>query len=107
MSRWVQLLAVSLVVNEINTIFLEEFQSNIFNLTFLVNGGWGVWGSFGKCSKTCGGGLKEKTRRCNKPSAEYGGLECKGKDKISKPCRTKPCRTSFESSNTDTMILNQ
>ena len=41
-----------------------------------MNGGWGVWGSFGKCSKTCGGGLKEKIRLCNKPSAKYGGLEC-------------------------------
>ena len=85
--------------------FWKNFNQIFSNFTFLVNGGWGVWGSFGKCSKTCGGGLKEKIRRCNKPSAKYGGLECNGKDKISRPCRIKPCRTTFESSIRDTMIL--
>lgn len=32
-----------------------------------INGGWGKWQAFGKCTRTCGGGIKKAYRECNNP----------------------------------------
>merc|ERR1712193_233845 len=49
-----------------------------------VNGGWS---DFGKCSKTCGGGVQ--TRKCSKPAPANGGKKCVGAS--SQKCNTKAC----------------
>ena len=57
----------------------------------VVNGGWGTWGSFGRCSKTCGGGHKTRTRRCDNPAPSTNGANCPGSTSQSVKCNTKTC----------------
>ena len=79
-------------VKLLNTI-LENFKSsqerisgflNVYNLVFLqiclaghcrheprvpgpIDGGWGSWGSYEACTRTCGGGVRYRSRQCNNP----------------------------------------
>lgn len=41
-----------------------------------VNGNWGDWTEWTDCSQTCGGGIKSRTRLCNKPLPKNGGSDC-------------------------------
>jgi len=41
-----------------------------------VNGGYGPWGQFGVCTVTCGGGVRQRERQCNKPEPKYSGKTC-------------------------------
>ena len=43
------------------------------------------WSAFSKCSKSCGGGIKTRTRRCSGPGS------CTGKSSETFPCRTGKC----------------
>lgn len=52
-----------------------------------------VWGEFGKwttCSKSCGSGVKSRTRSKLK-EAENGGSECRGDSKETESCNTQGC----------------
>ncbi|CAL8268628.1 unnamed protein product [Merluccius merluccius] len=42
------------------------------------DGGWGSWSAFGSCSRTCGGGVQYRTRRCTSPQPANGGRPCIG-----------------------------
>ena len=79
----------------------------IKNINISVNGRWSQWGKFTVCTKTCGGGTRQRERRCNKPEPKNGGKMCpggkivktelnigeNGKWKVDKQeCRTKACR---------------
>lgn len=55
----------------------------------VVNGGWGNWGSMGKCSRTCGGGIQFAERECNTPAPKNGGRYCVGERKKFSICNTK------------------
>ena len=57
-----------------------------------MNGGWGPWSSFSRCSKTCGGGLRTRTRRCDKPVPSTNGANCPGSASHSEKCNIKTCR---------------
>jgi len=61
-----------------------------------VDGGYGPWGSWGQCSKTCGRskGVKRRDRLCNNPAPKNGGKDCSnlGKDSETKSC-TPPKKT--------------
>jgi len=51
----------------------------------LFSGGtWSEWGEFSGCSKTCGTGIKSRTRFC------YGG-ECPGDAQQTVQCYSKEC----------------
>ncbi|KAK7451361.1 hypothetical protein BaRGS_00039833, partial [Batillaria attramentaria] len=56
-----------------------------------VNGGWSAWSPFRECSETCGGGVQFRTRRCTRPKPAYGGRNCKGNARETRPCNTQPC----------------
>ena len=56
-----------------------------------MNGGWGRWSSYGSCSKTCGGGVKERTRQCNNPTPKHGGSKCRGVERDITYCAMIGC----------------
>ena len=57
----------------------------------VVNGRWGKWGAFTKCTKTCGGGIRERFRQCNNPAPDNGGKKCHGFSVEQQKCNTKTC----------------
>jgi len=56
-----------------------------------INGGWGEYSAFSKCSKCCGEGEQVRVRRCNNPLPRYGGSLCKGESIDRRPCNEGPC----------------
>ncbi|XP_020625947.1 SCO-spondin-like isoform X2 [Orbicella faveolata] len=51
-----------------------------------VNGGWTIWGRWDKCSVTCGGGTKTRSRSCTNPPAAHGGKTCVGLKEMTQDC---------------------
>ncbi|XP_063427422.1 uncharacterized protein LOC134710933 [Mytilus trossulus] len=56
-----------------------------------VDGGWSDYTSWGKCSKSCGGGMQSRTRTCTKPAPSNGGKSCEGGATETKACETNKC----------------
>ena len=56
-----------------------------------MNGAFGQWKSWSKCSKKCGGGIKIRKRNCDKPKPKHGGKKCHGKKVQKAKCNVKPC----------------
>ena len=50
-----------------------------------------MWGNWSDCSKTCGEGLKNRTRECNNPKPMYGGRSCEGSSTDVGICKYKEC----------------
>nr|XP_061818785.1 A disintegrin and metalloproteinase with thrombospondin motifs 2-like [Nerophis lumbriciformis] len=42
------------------------------------DGEWGSWSSYSSCSRTCGGGVRIRTRICDNPPPANGGRTCSG-----------------------------
>lgn len=55
-----------------------------------VNGGWGLWSSWGECSASCGVGTSVRRRRCNSPPPANGGRGCDGTSVESRTCSVAP-----------------
>ncbi|XP_077969042.1 A disintegrin and metalloproteinase with thrombospondin motifs gon-1-like isoform X2 [Styela clava] len=49
---------------------------------------WNKWGDWSKCSKTCDGGTRERSRSCNKVTT---ATSCKGKSKEIEQCLLNKC----------------
>ena len=56
-----------------------------------VDGNWGKWGNWTICSKTCGEGLKNRTRECNNPTPMFGGKSCDGNSTDVDRCKDREC----------------
>lgn len=56
-----------------------------------IHGNWSVWSKFSDCSKSCGGGLQTRTRHCDNPSPQYGGLNCTGESTDIRNCNEHDC----------------
>ncbi|XP_076378705.1 A disintegrin and metalloproteinase with thrombospondin motifs 9 isoform X1 [Megalopta genalis] len=56
-----------------------------------VNGQWGEWGSYGECSRTCGGGVQKKYRECNNPPPQNYGNYCVGARVKYRSCNLEDC----------------
>ena len=56
-----------------------------------VNGTWSQWSQFTLCSKTCGGGVRTRTRSCNNPPSLRGGLPCVGLPVDCEDCNENAC----------------
>ncbi|XP_005404818.1 PREDICTED: SCO-spondin [Chinchilla lanigera] len=54
-------------------------------------GGWGPWGPWSSCSRSCGGGLRSRTRACDQPPPEGLGLFCEGPQAQGETCQAQPC----------------
>ena len=57
----------------------------------IVHGNWTDWTPFGTCSKTCGGGIKNRFRTCTNPKPQHGGRDCEGSLVESMDCNILPC----------------
>ena len=56
-----------------------------------VDGGWGEWKEWGECSKTCGRGVRRRTRPCDSPSPLHGGRKCPGGSTEKESCKRMTC----------------
>ncbi|XP_062517870.1 coadhesin-like [Corticium candelabrum] len=56
-----------------------------------VDGGWSHWGEWSSCSSTCKGGRKYRSRQCNNPLPQGGGLCCPGRDVDAQDCADVDC----------------
>lgn len=56
-----------------------------------VDGGFTNWGNFGDCDKSCGSGVKRRTRTCSNPPPAHGGKNCEGPVDEVEECNTAPC----------------
>ena len=56
-----------------------------------MSGGWSSWSTWGDCSRTCGGGVCFRTRRCDNPRPIYGGRPCSGQSEEFRLCNIYRC----------------
>ena len=58
-----------------------------------TDGGYSEWSKFGPCSKSCGGGIQQRSRNCTKPTSQNGGKSCRvlGPQTETKLCNIVPC----------------
>ncbi|XP_075524817.1 ADAM metallopeptidase with thrombospondin type 1 motif A isoform X1 [Dermacentor variabilis] len=56
-----------------------------------VDGEWGPWQEYERCSRTCGGGIQSTRRECNSPTPAFGGRYCTGQRVKYRSCNTQPC----------------
>ncbi|KAG7484809.1 hypothetical protein MATL_G00054810 [Megalops atlanticus] len=60
----------------------------------VMDGGWAEWGPWGKCSRTCGGGVEFSRRECTHPEPQNGGKYCEGQRVKYQSCNTQACESS-------------
>ncbi|XP_041948018.1 LOW QUALITY PROTEIN: A disintegrin and metalloproteinase with thrombospondin motifs 2 [Alosa sapidissima] len=59
------------------------------------DGSWGQWSKFGSCSRTCGGGVRFRTRQCDNPIPANGGRTCYGNSYEFQLCSMDGCAKAF------------
>ncbi|XP_057183994.1 A disintegrin and metalloproteinase with thrombospondin motifs 3 isoform X2 [Triplophysa rosa] len=60
------------------------------------DGAWGDWSKYGSCSRSCGTGVRFRTRQCNNPVSSNGGQDCPGVNYEYQLCNTDDCPKHFE-----------
>ena len=60
-----------------------------------VDGLWGSWRPWSKCSKTCGGGTEEWSRNCDSPTPSHGGEYCQGEPMEVRLCNKNQCKLNY------------
>uniref|UniRef100_A0A8B9S8T9 ADAM metallopeptidase with thrombospondin type 1 motif 14 n=1 Tax=Apteryx owenii TaxID=8824 RepID=A0A8B9S8T9_APTOW len=60
------------------------------------DGSWSSWSKFGSCSRTCGGGVRSRSRSCSNPPPAYGGRHCPGATYEYQVCNTEECPGPYE-----------
>ncbi|XP_043576427.1 A disintegrin and metalloproteinase with thrombospondin motifs 3-like isoform X1 [Chiloscyllium plagiosum] len=61
-----------------------------------VDGSWGPWSKLGSCSRTCGSGVRFRTRQCINPAPANGGQDCPGVNYEYQLCNKEDCPRHFE-----------
>ncbi|XP_060792363.1 A disintegrin and metalloproteinase with thrombospondin motifs 2 isoform X2 [Neoarius graeffei] len=70
------------------------FKGHCIKLTSDIlrqDGQWGQWTKFGSCSRTCGGGVRFRTRQCDNPIPANGGRTCYGNNYEFQLCNNDEC----------------
>uniref|UniRef100_A0A672J5U8 ADAM metallopeptidase with thrombospondin type 1 motif, 3 n=1 Tax=Salarias fasciatus TaxID=181472 RepID=A0A672J5U8_SALFA len=60
------------------------------------DGAWSSWSKYGSCSRSCGTGVRFRTRQCNNPAPSNGGQDCPGVNYEYQLCSTDDCPKHFE-----------
>ncbi|XP_034518531.1 A disintegrin and metalloproteinase with thrombospondin motifs 14 isoform X6 [Ailuropoda melanoleuca] len=60
------------------------------------DGGWSSWTKFGSCSRSCGGGVRSRSRSCDNPPPAYGGRLCSGPEFQYQICNSEECPGPYE-----------
>lgn len=91
-TRWLLKMVFYIKENEGASVFLN-LKLDILNKlwSFSVDGKYGDWSEFNKCSVSCGGGTQRKTRACNNPAPAFGGRTCEGPSVVTQSCNTHHC----------------
>ncbi|XP_052771166.1 cell surface hyaluronidase-like [Mya arenaria] len=61
-----------------------------------VDGGWGLWGGWSECSRSCGEGTQYRLRQCNNPLPQGAGASCEGDAAQPRTCQTIFCPINGE-----------
>uniref|UniRef100_A0A8C8RV15 Hemicentin-1 n=1 Tax=Pelusios castaneus TaxID=367368 RepID=A0A8C8RV15_9SAUR len=56
-----------------------------------VDGNWGTWQAWSRCSASCGGGEQTRTRLCTNPAPSNGGRPCPGDFSQLSRCNIHSC----------------
>lgn len=56
-----------------------------------VDGGWGEWGPWSECSRSCGAGVSIMERKCDHPKPTNGGKFCTGERRRYNICNVESC----------------
>lgn len=56
-----------------------------------IDGNWGEWKRWSRCTKECGTGKKRRLRLCNNPKPQFGGRYCPGDGFQDMDCNTQEC----------------
>ncbi|XP_073734962.1 A disintegrin and metalloproteinase with thrombospondin motifs 14 isoform X1 [Callorhinus ursinus] len=64
--------------------------------TYGQDGGWSSWTKFGSCSRSCGGGVRSRSRSCDNPPPAYGGRPCSGPEFQYQICNSEECPGPYE-----------
>ncbi|XP_034033452.1 A disintegrin and metalloproteinase with thrombospondin motifs 2-like [Thalassophryne amazonica] len=70
------------------------FKGVCINLTpdlLRQDGGWSTWSPYGSCSRSCGGGVQFRTRRCDNPLPANRGRPCFGNIHEFQMCSQEAC----------------
>ena len=65
------------------------------NSYFKVDGGWSAWTDWTSCSKSCGGGIATRIRRCDSPPTDPEGIQCQGNNSEKILCNEEKCPGKF------------
>uniref|UniRef100_A0A3Q2WH81 ADAM metallopeptidase with thrombospondin type 1 motif, 3 n=1 Tax=Haplochromis burtoni TaxID=8153 RepID=A0A3Q2WH81_HAPBU len=60
------------------------------------DGAWGSWSKYGSCSRSCGTGVRLRTRQCANPAPSNGGQDCPGVNYEYQLCNADDCPRHFE-----------
>nr|XP_018671668.1 A disintegrin and metalloproteinase with thrombospondin motifs adt-1 isoform X2 [Ciona intestinalis] len=63
-------------------------QQRQCSVTSCTLSGWQSWGVWGQCSKTCGGGIRERIRQCDRGNSDQG---CDGDTTSTQRCNQQIC----------------
>ncbi|XP_068091514.1 SCO-spondin-like isoform X2 [Hyperolius riggenbachi] len=67
----------------------EEQPCNLYPCS--ESGNWSSWSSWTDCTKSCGEGVRSRSRTCSNPSPLGGGDFCEGASTEVESCQLEPC----------------
>lgn len=74
----------------VTNFFLPRFFLSTVSPPVVKEPGWSAWGSWGRCTAKCGGGVRQRSRYCNNPPPQEG-QDCVGCSEEYELCNQKPC----------------